>query len=349
MRRAVGMLVAVALLVAGCVGISHLRGLQPPQVTASGKAVVPSSGKALVLSRFQRGVNVDMYTWSGQDTAAASAAVVRYAKSLHANALMVSFPFFVPNGEASLRVVSTPAVPSPAVVAQLARDAVHAGLAVTWRPLLDERSLGGYRGFWLPSHPTAWFRSYARFLRPYARAAQRAGVSEFIVGAELEAMAQLPQWSALDASVRAVFHGTLACTVNWAAHLPNSCGHGLVQLVDAYKPARPPFAVGWMAFDRSLVHGTTLSEVGIDAVPGAWRRPYVHQWPATRLAPVAQVRWFSSACRAAVATALGGIYFWAVQYSAVQQPPSLASQGLWSVAGQRAIASCFARIERSGR
>jgi hypothetical protein len=93
-----------------------------------------------------------------------------------------------------------------------------------------------------------------------------------------------------------------------------------------------------------------LSEVGIDAVTGANRRPFVHEWPATTLNPQVQARWFTAACKAAYAAHLGGIYFWPIGFGIHPGiAPTLAYQGAWGGAGARAVSKCFAAIERSGR
>jgi hypothetical protein len=55
--------------------------------------------------------------------------------------------------------------------------------------------------------------------------------------------------------------------------------------------------------------------VDIAAVRGAYSTPWRNHWPGARLAPAVQANWFGAACRAAAATHLRGIYFWALDLS----------------------------------
>ena len=107
-----------------------------------------------------------------------------YIKSLQANSVSISFPFFMA-GPSSSAVYAKNTTPSPAQLAVLVNNAEAAGLYVSIRPLLDESTLGRSRVHWSPDDPAAWFVSYQRFLLPYAAMAQREKVPEFIVGTEL--------------------------------------------------------------------------------------------------------------------------------------------------------------------
>jgi hypothetical protein len=90
---------------------------------------------------------------------------VQYVLSLHANAISVSFPFYM-TGKDVAGVYASDETPSPGQVALLARDAEQAGLYVSIRPLLDEKSLGSSRTGLRPRHLAAWFASYQQFLLP---------------------------------------------------------------------------------------------------------------------------------------------------------------------------------------
>ena len=129
-----------------------------------------------------------------------------------------------------------------------------------------------------------------------------------------------------------------------------NCGHGVRESVDAYQPQNGNLLAGWEAYDSLLPWGTVETEVGIDAVAGAYIRPYQHQWTeVTSLDTSVQARWFVAACRAAVKEHLGGIYFWPLGFS--NQPatgPSLTYQGQWAGgAGGRAIAQCFKTLQEA--
>src|SRR5262245_23352318 len=86
--------VAVAVVVAGCTAASHLGTLQPRPIPASPPLTLPETVK-IRQPAFQRGIDVDAYTYPHHDFSAAAAAVVAYVKSLNANSLLISFPFFM--------------------------------------------------------------------------------------------------------------------------------------------------------------------------------------------------------------------------------------------------------------
>jgi hypothetical protein len=233
---------------------------------------------ALPMRSFQKGRNAsdfDFYSYPGMNVTAFARQDVAYARSLHANAMSVSFPFFM-SGPASTRVHATSSSPSPAALAVLARYAEAAELYFSLRPLLDEHSLGGpFRTFWKPPRLAAWFGSYERFLEPYAKMAQRARVPEFITGAELSNFWRSPYWDRLDTVLRREFKGRLAYCNNWSDHLTRATnGMGVLAMVDAYRPMHVPGNAGvvrltaaWDGYARRLPRGVVLSEVGIAAQP----------------------------------------------------------------------------------
>ena len=45
--------------------------------------------------KIQLGIDVDAYTYKGENMAASARAVVKYVRSLHANAISITFPFFM--------------------------------------------------------------------------------------------------------------------------------------------------------------------------------------------------------------------------------------------------------------
>lgn len=344
-ERVVGLCAVAGVLIAGCTVATHVKTLQPPlhhQATAT--ATAPPSGT------FQRGVDLDVYIHPGQDVAAVARADVAYIKGLHANAASFSFPFFMADRHASA-VYTTSATPTPAQLATIVTIARKAGLYVSVRPLLDEHSLGFCRCQLTLRHPAAWFASYTSFLLPYAEAAQRASAQEFYAGAELSTTARFPQWAVVNAALKAVFHGKIAYTENYSPGVRDGAYGGAAQTVDAYPPLWPPLLHGWEQFDASQPHGTILSEVGIDAVAGAWRKPYKHAWPHPVIDPGMQARWFAAACRAAASEHMGGIYFWSIGFWFGTHPgarPTRAFQGAWGGAGARAVSQCFTQIERDG-
>jgi hypothetical protein len=357
-RLIVSVAAALAVLVTGCTAGAH-KPVQPTEVLSSAPAGVSSAPARL--PAFQRGVDIDAYTYPGQDIAAAAAADIAYIKSLHANAVSISFPFFMADRSSPV-VYAKNTTPSPAQLAVLANDAVQAGLYVSIRPLLDESTLGGSRTSWSPADPAAWFASYRRFLLPYAAMAQREKIQELIVGTEFSAFGSSPLWNTLDKALRSNFHGALGCSNNWGskalagdgsgAPFAGNCGDGVRESLDAYHPQQGNLLIKWEAFDAQYPRGTVVTEVGIDAVAGADETPYKHEWPGvTSLDTSVQARWFTAACNAAAREHLGGVYFWPLDFS--NEPatgPTLTYQGEWAGgAGGKAIAQCFETLQREGK
>jgi hypothetical protein len=350
-RRFLLAALALAAVCGGCDAAAHVRALQPPSVPKSPPLTLPAAPVAHH-GVFQRGIDIDLYSYPGLDYPGTTTATVRYITSLHANAVSISFPFFM-NGTRPGSVHATSATPTPAQLAVVITAAERAGLRVSLRPLLDEHSLGRIRVFWVPSKLTAWFAGYERFLKPYAQMAQREHVSEFIVGAELGGFSRSPRWNALDRLVSGWYHGTLACADNWDQLYQHGCGQRVVQTVDAYHPAvsHDRFLPEWIAYDRRMIAGTVETEVGIAAAQGAWKQPWTWHWPVRSVSPAVQVQWFTAACQAAFRTHLGGIYFWSVGLgTTIPHGPALTSQTTWAGGpAARAISSCFASIERTGK
>jgi hypothetical protein len=336
---------AVIAVVGGCTAASHLQVLQSQRAPASPALTVPEN-VAIRPPAFQRGIDVDAYTYPGQNFSAAAAAVVAYAKSLHANSLSISFPVFMSNRQSS-RVFATTRTPTPTELGLFIADAERAGLYVSLRPLLSEFQIGGNRTTWQPAHPSAWFASYRRFLLPYARMAEINKVGMFLVGAEFSEFGTSPLWNGLDRALARVFHGRLAYSNNTTTAVsPLAGGRATLKTVDAYPSMNLPLLRGWRAFDWRLPRRTILTELGIAAFKGAWRTPWEHRALNARLDPRVQVWWFSDACQAAKETRLGGIYFWSLPLSARFQRTTQATPGAWAHSvGAVAIARCFGRAK----
>lgn len=360
-----GLLPGAALLVStvtGCGAAARFAGLTPPS-TAAPSSTTESHSAPLTFTnvgkpKLQLGVDIDFYAHNGEDVRAIAASTVTYVKNLGANAISISFPVFA-DGRYSSTVHATDATPSPADLEIVASVAEKAGLYVSIRPLLDEASLGVSRTGWRPPDPRTWFLSYRAFLLPYAEMAQRAGIPELINGAEFTNFQKLSNWRVLNKALRRVYTGTLAYANNWGKPIVAADGGvGVQETVDAYKPVDVPanasaarLTDGWAAFDRTLPHGTVETEIGIAAVPGAYRIPYKFRWNTTALRPSIQVHWFTAACNAAARTHLGGIYFWALDLEqALNVPPSPSDATSWvDSPAATAISACFSRLASTPR
>lgn len=330
-----GALAVIAVM--GCTAVSHSHAFQSQRTTASAQ-----ENSAVRAPAFQRGIDVDAYTYRGEDVSAAAAAVVAYVKQLRANSLSISFPFFMKSRRSS-DVFATQATPTPAQLGLFIADAERARLYVSIRPLLSEFQIGGNRTTWRPGNLRAWFASYRRFLLPYAWMAQSRKVGMFFVGAEFQRFGRSPLWNSLDRALARVFHGRLAYSSNGPEQLARSTGgRAARKTFDAYPPMNPPFLRGWKAYDRRLPRRTILTELNIGAWDGAWRAPWQIRLQHRRFNPRVQARWFTAVCQAARATRLRGIYFWTLALLVKNSPPTPRHPGAWAhSAGAAAIARCF--------
>lgn len=350
MRKTLYATLVVVALVGGCTAAAHLdlgvvhpsQGVAPPsqQITAHPPPTT-SHNAGIRPPAFQRGIDVDAYTYPKFDFSSAAAAVVAYIKQLNANSISISFPFFMSNRQSS-QVFATTKTPTPTQLGLLITDAERAGLYVSIRPLLSEYQIGGNRTTWQPVDISAWFASYRQFLLPYARIAQSRKVGMFFIGAEFQRFGHSTLWNSLARALAKVYHGRLAYSNNGSGNLSRSTGGQYThKTVDAYPPINPPFLSGWQTFDRGLPAGTILSEVGIGAWDGAWQAPWQHRQSQQQFDPRVQANWFTAACQAAKTTKLGGVYFWTLGLLPNLPPTPLHPGGWAHGAGAAAIARCF--------
>jgi hypothetical protein len=285
--------------------------------------------------------------------------IVNYVTSLNANSITVSFPFFTPDIKASTVGPGEP-TPSPRRIEILAHEATLAGLRVTLRPILDEKSLNppeGWRGSIAPDSPQAWFDSYRTFLMPYLAVARRQNVATFVVGTELNSLEPHPQWRALVAAAHRVFPGEIVYNLNYDNYgrglFPAAMdGYGVDAYMKVHAPDSAPPAVitaGWNAFlkkvNRKAPTGIVLSEVGIGARSGAFDSPGDFTSSGTFDARV-QPTWYEGVCDVARQRHLAGIYFWKVDFDAdPSRPPTNRRPHLDFIghpASERAIRDCLA-------
>jgi hypothetical protein len=356
MRKALtgAAVIGLAVCTAAALSGAALAGAVQPALAAPSPIVhLPKKAAFLRPPALQLGAGIDLYTYPHQNFAQSAVTEVAYLKALHANAVTVSFPFFM-HGKGASGVYAKVSTPTPAQLAVLAKTAEAAGLYVSLRPLLDETSLGVPRSSWAPHNPAAWFASYQSFLLPYATMAQQAGISALYVGAEFTKFGTSPYWNGLDKALRRVYRGTLQYADNGHKLGGGLGGKGVRATSDAYPDMPVPgnatvaqLTGDWETYDKVMPRGSVLSEVGIAGVADAYRKPWVHNWPHPKLNPQVQVRWFDAACHAAAATHMGGIYFWAIGFGKTELSTKLSvkNQAAWEVgAGEQEVASCFRQL-----
>jgi hypothetical protein len=329
---------AAALLTAGLLTACSSAAQQPPQA-----AQIP-------LPSLQLGVDLDFYASPGANVMPTARQDITYIKSLHANAISISFPFYSNKAGSSVGPIAK--TPSVAQLGTLITMAENAGLAVTLRPLLSQDALGEARVHWEPANLATWFAAYQRFLLPYAALAQSDHAAVFVIATELDKFALTRRWATLRAALAAVYHGRLAFSNNWSG--TRNATAGLTEMTDAYAPvplsdsASVPALAGAVAYwAYALPTGSVLSEVGIPAQSGA----YAHPWElGSKTAPInrqIQVNWFTAACQAVAQDHLGGIYFWPL-YFGQSLPDSADGPTAWAATpGATAIAKCFTTLAAS--
>lgn len=307
----------------------------------------------------QQGVDVLWYRHSADSTAAIrrkSERVVSCIAGLGANAISISFPFFM-RGQRGSYVYPGPVTPTPRDLAILVDAAAALGLSVNLRPLLNQASVGGQRGEIFPADRPAWFASYERFLRPYLTMAAAHRVTSFTVGSELSSLADDPAWASLDAWVRTRFHGGLSFSNNWDAFAAGQFGGGTVgqEGVDAYFPLRlgDDASVGglvraleaWLRTPgRVDLSHIVIQETEIAAQPGSYAHP--QQWTGSRDWDFAvQAKWYQAMCTVVRQLHMAGLYFWDIDFNQNVRWPSPESDPPLSFLGRQgalAVRSCFA-------
>jgi hypothetical protein len=321
-------------------------------LAACSSAAPPAAIRKVPEPALQLGIDIDFYTSPGANVARTARQDIAYIKSLHANAVSISFPFY--NDKAGSALGPLPETPSVASVGTLITTAENAGLAVTLRPVLNQTALGGARVRWEPAHLADWFTAYQHFLLPYAALAQRDQVAVFVIGTELNKFANDPGWATLRDAVAAVYHGKFAFSNNWLGVRNDT--PGLTEMTDAYAPvplndSAPVSALtGAVAYSaNALPSGNILSEVGIAAQSGAYAHPWELGSKTAPIEPQIQANWFSAQCQAVAEDNLGGIYFWPLYFGQSLAVPDRADgPTAWAATpGAAAIAKCFTALGSS--
>ena len=287
--------------------------------------------------------------------------LVDYVTGLDANSITVSFPFGTPGIAANTVGVVPQQTPPPRRLEILMHEAAAAGLRVTVRPILDERTLDppqGWRGNIQPGSVPAWFDSYRDFLTPYLKAAQRQRTASFVVGTELNSLEGEPEWTSLLAGFRPIFTGQLIYDLNYdnyglGRYPPGMDGYR----VDAYMKVKhasdsAPASVIERVWNQFFVKAAAkhpppviLGEVGISARQAAYHYPGAFLSDGGVYDARIQPTWYQAACTVARANHLGGIYFWKVDFDADPQHPVSAGQPnmdfIGNPAAERAIRQCL--------
>jgi hypothetical protein len=175
------------------------------------------------------------------------------------------------------------------------------GLKVMLKPHVDVKD-GTWRGSIRPSDTNAWFASYAEFIVHYASLAQAAGAELLCVGTELATLTDAshrPDWEALLAAVRGVYHGRLTYAANATGPADEFTSvsfwdrldlgglDAYTPLTDSTRPSAAELRRGWTSnrYGQNMVaafrnwqssHGKPVifTEIGYRSADGANRAPW---------------------------------------------------------------------------
>lgn len=286
--------------------------------------------------------------------------VIDHAVGLEANAVTISFPFEAASITADA-VGAGADTPTPEELAVLVDEAAARGLRVALRPLLDESEFlaadsRNWRGRLTPRNRAAWFASYQAFLDPYLRMAAGHPVTEFVLGAEFQALEGDPRWAALAQYARDRFPGTIGYDANWDSPAAQRTRLPTDRVrVDAYpilgvadNATTAELTAAWSEWLRRELPaggaGEVLSEIGIATQPGAFAQPFQYALPGVPLDESVQERWFTAACAAARERGLAGIYWWRLDFHLDLRgadPATDRADSFTGRAGEQAIRRCF--------
>ena len=250
---------------------------------------------------------------------------------LGANVVLISISGYQQHAATSLIGNDEAKTPSEQDVAELIRGARRAGLRVVLMPkiLLDKPRGTEWRGRIQPPSWDQWFDQYRRWIVPWARLAEEAGVEMFMVGSELvSAEKHTTQWRRVIRDVRQVFHGQLSYSANWDHYSGIEFWSELdlvglttyYELADHEGAAVEEIVAGWgkwkekiLRWQRQVGKPILLTEVGWASQPGcaieAWN--YLrHQRPSAE-GLAEQARCYEAFCRVwANVPQLGGTFWW---------------------------------------
>lgn len=376
-RRQLKAAIAACMTVAALSGCSSLAQASAPAASQAavhaGQNRTAWQGLPVVGHPWRQGLpqlGIDVY-WVGnkQDSDAVIRAkaerIIKYAISLHANSIALTFPFYTYGISSNTVYADNPTTPSPAHIGIFLSVAAESHIRATIRPILNENALVAedpnyWRGAIQPSSTSAWFASYRDLLLPYARVAQAEHAATFVIGTELTSLEGNSNWPSLVNSITSAYHGQIMYDENFSSFQANDANLPVSAFgVDAYPRFQLPDSAsdtqltqaweGWLGtHSTAILHQTVLSEVGIAAVTGAYSDPGA--WVSTVNSPVVtqvQANWYRSVCNAFTADRLAGLYWWEVNFDAdPAKPAAFLSDRLTFLdrPAQQQISTCFASI-----
>lgn len=340
---------------------------------APASAAPPSSPKKKPAGTSTPQYGINVYATDNCESAAAwqtnATNEMEGIKSLGANSVAITFPFFTPTPTSSTVFAANVCdqangslvplqTPSPARLAVLVQAAEAEGLQVLLRPELQEANLFvGWRGTIAPTDVTAWFAAYNQMLKPYLEMAQANGVARFSLAVELVSLTNSSLWTASIAAAKSVFKGQIVFDANWVSNAGRTFS-GVATGEDAYPDliqATPSMGVNALLVKWDFIlrldpfptsdPNISLDEVGIGALTGAYGDSCCFSAPSSAFNQTIQATWFATACKFVKTHNLGGLYFWGAFFTfnsgnLLTQPDP---QNPWAFqpATIKAIRACF--------
>jgi hypothetical protein len=364
MRRLAALLLAMALVIAGCTDprTSSSDPSAPPTAASLGKSAWP------VLGLSRPVVGVDLYAldnYSKDQVRAYGQTTLAYIKNvLKADAVGIVWNFYAASPYAD-SVKATDATLSASNVAILTEIAKQQHLMVEYRPLIMIPSASNHwEGGIKPFPPSRWFSSYYRLELPYLKVAQRLHVSEFVVATEMAGLNNSTLWPSFFTRISHVYHGLISYTA-WDGNYfgakpgesPRQSASKLLPVkyigMDMYwpmniRPDASPAEVtaAWVALfgkmPRSVLRRTAIDEMGIKAQVGGYSSPQAGDQPGAADEQV-QANWFTAACQTVRHYHLRGVFFFKVDLTDNTEHPATSLSTFEGREGATAISHC-ARI-----
>lgn len=273
---------------------------------------------------------------------------------LHASAVDLVWIMYAPSDSSDSVVTTETDTLTASNIGILTQIAQRDGLSVEYRPMMFAVAAGNtWEGKINPDNPSAWFNSYFEANLPYLEIAQKYGITEYVIGTEMNALSPDVQWASFLARSSKVFTGQISYAANDNVYFPPATQLPPTRLtgVDMYEKLRlPPTAslsevvAAYESFfarvPTSLLRRTVIQETGIQARAGAYGDPPNLARPGM-LDETIQYNWFIAGCETVKRFHLRGIFFWKVDLADYPVDHPAASLSTFEgKAGATAISEC---------
>jgi hypothetical protein len=326
-------MISAAVAVSIPLGAAVIGGVAVPAAQAQTVTTASPSKTTLPTTKPVIGMNLyvqqnyslaDVTAWGTRDLA-------YIADTLKLKAVAIDWNYNVPYYGASVVESSPTRTPTIADLRELTKIAESDGLRVQYRALFTVNNSDKRSSSIVPRNLGAWLSSLLSAERPALRLAQREHVRGFVVGTEMASVDQSPLWRGFFRRARRIYHGALSYA-SWGGRAATGgfFDKGGVRLptyqlgATAYPPIDLPrtatvaqLTTAWEQFltantPASVLRRTTIDEMGIPAIAGAYHDPWVWTGHTGPLDPAIQANWYQAACAAVTAEHMSGLYFWSM-------------------------------------